>query len=142
MTNRIFGAPASITPPASSAQDAGNRRIARGAWLIARLVRHEPVRYKEFQERFGRPGRTFCCEVAALRAAGKAFLTHETSCGMSGLVSVLLLAVVSRRQGAVAEDLHGAADFAEIILAMELRKHQDDTLTAAQSYVETQGPVW
>jgi hypothetical protein len=70
MTNRIFGAPASITPPASSAQDAGNRRIARGAWLIARLVRHEPVRYKEFQERFGRPGRTFCCEVAALRAAG------------------------------------------------------------------------
>ncbi len=72
----------------------------------------------------------------------EAFLTHETSCGMSGLVSLLLLAVVSRRQGAVAEDLQGAADFAEIILAMELRKHQDDTLAAAQSYVAAQGPVW
>jgi hypothetical protein len=70
MTNRTFGARAPITPPASSAQDAGNRRIARGAWLIARLIRQQPVRYKEFQERFGRPGRTFCCEVAALRAAG------------------------------------------------------------------------
>jgi hypothetical protein len=72
----------------------------------------------------------------------EAFLTHETSCGMSGLVSVLLLAVVSRRQGAVAEDLQGAADFAEIILAMELRKHQADVLTAAQSYVEAEGPAW
>jgi hypothetical protein len=70
MTNRIFGAPAPITPRASSALEAGNRRIARGAWLITRLVRQEPVRYKEFQERFGRPGRSFCCEVAALRAAG------------------------------------------------------------------------
>jgi hypothetical protein len=70
MTTRIFGAPAPLTPPASSAQEAANRRIARGAWLIARFVREEPVRYKEFQQRFGRPGRTFCCEVAALRAAG------------------------------------------------------------------------
>ena len=70
MTNRIFGASAPLTPPASCAQDAGNRRIVRGAWLIARLVRQEPVRYTAFQERFGRPGRTFCCEVAALRAAG------------------------------------------------------------------------
>jgi hypothetical protein len=76
------------------------------------------------------------------RMVREAFLTHETSCGMSGLVSVLLLAVVSRRQGAVAEDLKGAADFAEIILAMELRKHLDDVLTAAQSYVEAEGPIW
>jgi hypothetical protein len=68
MTNRIFGASAPIIPP--SPRDGGNRRIDRGAWLIARLVREEPVRYKDFQERFGRPGRTFCCEVAALRAAG------------------------------------------------------------------------
>jgi hypothetical protein len=69
MTTRIFGAPPPI-PPALSAQETANRRIARGAWLIARLVRKEPVRYNEFQERFGRPGRSFCCEVAALRAAG------------------------------------------------------------------------
>lgn len=70
MTNRIFGAPAPITPPASSARETANRRIARGAWLIARLVRQEPVRYDQFKKRFGRPGRSFCCEVAALRAAG------------------------------------------------------------------------
>ena len=76
------------------------------------------------------------------RLVREAFLTHETSCGMSGLVSLLLLAVVSRRQGTVAEDLKAAADFAEIILAMELRKHQDDTLTAARSHVEAEGPVW
>ena len=69
MTTRIFGGPPPI-PPAASPQDAANYRIARGAWLIARLIRKEPVRYKEFQERFGRPGRSFCCEVAALGAAG------------------------------------------------------------------------
>jgi len=69
MTTRIFGAPPPI-PPSASAEEASNRRIARGAWLVARLVRREPVRYKEFEERFGRPGRSFCCEVAALRGAG------------------------------------------------------------------------
>ena len=76
------------------------------------------------------------------RLVREAFLTHETSCGMSGLVSLLLLATVSRRQGAIAEDLKAAADFAEIILAMELRKHQGDTLAEAQSYLETNGPMW
>jgi hypothetical protein len=70
MTNRIFGAPAPFTPSTSCSQEPGNHRIARGAWLIARLVRQEPVRRKDFQERFGRPARSFCCEVAALRAAG------------------------------------------------------------------------
>jgi hypothetical protein len=76
------------------------------------------------------------------RVLREAFLTQESSCGMSGLVSLLLLAVVSRRQGALADDLQGAAEFAEIILAMELRKHQDGALAAAQSYVATNGPVW
>ena len=76
------------------------------------------------------------------RLVREAFLTHETSSGMSGLVSLLLLAVVSRRQGAIAEDLKAAADSAEIILAMELRKHQDDALSVAQSYVESNGPMW
>jgi hypothetical protein len=70
MTHRVYPGPAPITSPSSSAEEAGNRRIARGAWLIARFVRHEPVRLKQFQERFGRPGRSFCCEVSALRAAG------------------------------------------------------------------------
>ena len=76
------------------------------------------------------------------RLVREAFLTQETSSGMSGLVSVLLLAAVSRRQGAVAEDLQGAADFAEIILAMQLPKHQDDTLSFAQSYVSANGSIW
>lgn len=70
MTNRRFGASAPITPPASSPLEAAERRVARGAWLIARFVRQQPVRRKDFQERFGRPARSFCCEVAALRAAG------------------------------------------------------------------------
>jgi hypothetical protein len=76
------------------------------------------------------------------RHVREAFLSEECSCGMSGLASLLLLAVVSRRQGAVAEDLQRAADFAEILLAMELRKHQDATLAAAQSYVAANGPMW
>jgi len=70
MTNRKFGAPAPITPPAHSQREAERRRVVRGAWLIASLIREEPVRRKDFQERFGRPARSFCCEVAALRATG------------------------------------------------------------------------
>ncbi|MBV8367530.1 MAG: hypothetical protein JO036_01150 [Candidatus Eremiobacteraeota bacterium] len=37
---------------------------------MARLARREPVRYEHYAERFGRPRRTFCCEVAALRDIG------------------------------------------------------------------------
>jgi hypothetical protein len=57
-------------------------------------------------------------------------------------VSLLLLAVVCRREGAVADDLQAAADFAEVTLSMELRKHQDDVLSDARSYVEADGPSW
>ncbi len=35
------------------------------------------------------------------RLLREAFLTYETSCGLNGLASLLLLAVVSRRLGAV-----------------------------------------
>jgi hypothetical protein len=76
------------------------------------------------------------------RQLREAFLTHEISCGTSGLVSVLLLAATCRRKGTVADDLQNAADFAEIILSMELRKHQDDALAGAQAYVEAGGPAW
>jgi len=69
MTSPIFGA-RTPNPPATSPEPAANRRIARAAWLIARLVRKEPTRYNDFEERFGRPGRSFCCEVAALRSVG------------------------------------------------------------------------
>ncbi|MBV8299021.1 MAG: hypothetical protein JO083_05715 [Candidatus Eremiobacteraeota bacterium] len=64
----------------------------------------------------------------------EAFLSYESRCGQDGLVSLLLLSVVSRRQGNIATDLQAAADFAEIMLAMKARKHQDDTLAAIYSY--------
>ena len=76
------------------------------------------------------------------RLLREAYLTRETSCGLDGLVSVLLLAVVSHRQGAVAEDLQAAADFAEIILGMKLRKHRDDTLHSVHAYLADHGSVW
>ena len=76
------------------------------------------------------------------RVLREAFLTYETSCGPNGLVSVTLLAIVSRRQGAVAEDLQAAADFAEVILAMKFRKHVDDVLDAVHSYLQKNDPVW
>ena len=72
----------------------------------------------------------------------EAFLTYETSCGSSGLTSLILLAIVSQRQGAIAADLAAAADFAEIILAMQLRKHMDDALCGVHSFLESGGSVW
>jgi hypothetical protein len=76
------------------------------------------------------------------RLLREAYLTRETSCGLHGLISVLLLAVVSRREGAVAEDLQAAADFAEIILGMKLHKHRQDTLEAVHAYLAQGGTVW
>ena len=76
------------------------------------------------------------------RTLRESYLTYETSCGANGLASLLLLAVVSRRQGAVAEDLQAAADFAEIMLALQLRKHQEDALTGVHSYLESGGTIW
>lgn len=76
------------------------------------------------------------------RALREAFLTYESSCGPNGLISLLLLALVSHRQGAVATDLQAAADFAETILAMKFRKHQDDALAAVHSYLTNGGTVW
>lgn len=76
------------------------------------------------------------------RSLREAFLTHETSCGPNGLVSVLLLAVVSRRQGSVAEDLQAAADYAEVLLGLKVHKHQCDALGAVHDYVAHGGTVW
>jgi len=76
------------------------------------------------------------------RALREAFLTYELSCGPNGLVSVLLLAVVSRRQGSVAEDLQAAADHAEILLGIKLHKHQADALDAVNDYLTHGGIVW
>jgi len=52
-------------------------------------------------------------------------------------VSILLLASVSRRQGAVAEDLQAAADHAEILLGMKIRKHQHDALEQSTTISRT-----
>jgi hypothetical protein len=76
------------------------------------------------------------------RKLREAFLTYESSCGPNGLVSLLLLATVSRRQGAVAEDLQAAADHAEILLAMKLHKHQDDAMASMETYLAEGGIVW
>ena len=58
------------------------------------------------------------------------------------MVSVLLLAVVSRRQGSVAEDLQAAADHAEILLDIKLRKHQADALDAVHDYLAHGDMIW
>ena len=76
------------------------------------------------------------------RSLREAYLTYELSCGQDGLVSVLLLAIVSRRQGAVGDDLQESADFAEVMLSMTLRKHRDDAVEAVHRYVTQGGTVW
>lgn len=76
------------------------------------------------------------------RELREAFLTFEASCGANGLVSLLLLATVSRRQGAVAEDLQAASDHAEVLLTLKLRKHQDDALASMQTFLAEGGIVW
>ncbi len=100
-----------------------------------------PFRAPETFERFG-INWTRAAATERERQLREAFLTYESSCGPNGLVSLLLLAIVSRRQGAVAEDLQTAADHAEILLALKLRKHQDDALASMQTYLAEGGIVW
>jgi hypothetical protein len=76
------------------------------------------------------------------RSLREAYLTYESSCGPNGLVSLVLLAVVCGRQGAVAGDLQAAADLAEIMLSMKLRKHRDDALEAVHAYLSDGGTIW
>ena len=75
------------------------------------------------------------------RALREAFLSYESSCGASGLVSLLLLSIVSRREKGIGEYLQAAASFAEIVLAMQLRKHQSDALDMVQSCMINNGPI-
>jgi hypothetical protein len=95
-------------------------------------------------ERFTRVGIdwTRAARTESERSLREAFLTYETSCGPNGLVSILLLAVVSRRQGSVAEDLQAAADYAEVLLGLKLHQHQSDALEAVHDYVAHRGTVW
>jgi hypothetical protein len=100
-----------------------------------------PFKAPETFERFG-INWTRAAASEPERLLREAYLTYETSCGLNGLASLLLLAIVSQRQGAIAEDLQAAAHFAEIMLAMQLRKHQDDALTGVQSYLDSGGTMW
>jgi hypothetical protein len=76
------------------------------------------------------------------RAMREAYLTYESSCGPDGLVSLLLLAAVSRRQGAVASDLQAAADHAETLLVVKLHNHRAAVMDAVAAHVSGGGPVW
>ncbi|HEX3464403.1 MAG TPA: hypothetical protein VHS78_10190 [Candidatus Elarobacter sp.] len=100
-----------------------------------------PFKAPETFERFGIDW-TRDAKTEAERSLREAFLTYETSCGSSGLTSLVLLATVSRRRGAVAADLAAAADFAEVMLAMQLRKHIDDALLGVHSFLDSGGFVW
>lgn len=100
-----------------------------------------PFKAPETFERFGIDW-TRDAKSDVERSLREAFLTYETSCGLSGLTSVVLLAIVSRRQGAIAVDLAAAADFAEVMLTMQLRKHIDDALLGVRAFLESGGSVW
>jgi hypothetical protein len=96
-----------------------------------------PAKFAEFGIDWTRAART-----EPERTLREAFLTYEASCGPNGLVSILLLAIVSRRHGAVAEDLQAAADHAEILLGVKMHKHQHDALEAVHDYLAYGGIVW
>ncbi len=96
-----------------------------------------PAKFAEFGIDWTRAAQT-----ETERRLREAFLIYETSCGPNGLVSILLLAIVAKRQGSVAEDLQAAADHAEILLRMKLRKHQHDTLAAVHDYLTHGGAIW
>jgi hypothetical protein len=68
MTPRMFDAPASLTRRVSFRPDRA-RHIDRAAWLLARFIRREPVRYPAYERRFGRPPASFHSDLATVRAA-------------------------------------------------------------------------
>lgn len=80
MTPIRFDALAAATrpaPPPSRALDRANPTV-RIAWLIARFVRHERIRFDAYEQRFGRSIRSFHRDMAALRDAGL-YLDSERS---------------------------------------------------------------
>jgi hypothetical protein len=76
------------------------------------------------------------------RVLREAYLTYESSAGTSGLVSLLLLGIVTRRQGAIAANLEYVANRAEIILSMKLRQRQCDVLKMLAEHIAESGPFW
>ncbi|MBV8298964.1 MAG: hypothetical protein JO083_05420 [Candidatus Eremiobacteraeota bacterium] len=59
-----------ITRPYPSSADCMQGRVVRVIWLLARLLRRDPVRFESYRERFGTSLRSFCRDIAALRDAG------------------------------------------------------------------------
>lgn len=94
-------------------------------------------------EPFTRLGIDWTREAAseAERSLRQAYLTYERGCGPNGLVSLLLLAAVSRRQGSVARDLQDASDYSEILLTFKLRTHQNRALEYVQSPAADDEPL-
>ena len=70
MTSHQFAVRASITRPDSIPVECGQSRIVRIAWLVARFVRRDLVRFESYRERFGTSLRTYHRDIAALRDAG------------------------------------------------------------------------
>jgi len=68
MTLRDFDACASITRPFPSRQ-ARDRSTIRLAWLLARIIRREPVRYAPYKSRFDRTEYGFRRDIRAIRQA-------------------------------------------------------------------------
>jgi hypothetical protein len=76
------------------------------------------------------------------RTLREAYLTYELSCGPDGLVSVLLLANVCRRTGAVAADLQSAADHAEDLLSIKLVRHRQRVIEIAHDTIAGGALIW
>lgn len=70
MTESQFAVPASDTRPGHIPVEHGHSRIARAAWLIARFVRREAVRYDLYRDRFGASAQAFRRDLAAVQDAG------------------------------------------------------------------------
>lgn len=70
MTSRRFNEPAPVTRSVPAVFDRTTRPIIRVAWLIARLLRHDAVRFALYQQRFEKSVRSFHRDLAVLRDAG------------------------------------------------------------------------
>ena len=108
---------------------------------ITRGMNVVPFKPPETFDRFGIDW-TQAAKTEREQLLREAYLTYESSCGPNGLVSLMLLAVVCRRQGTIGEDLEAAADLAEIVLRMKLLKHQDDALQFADACISQAGAIW
>ncbi len=62
--------PASRTRPDHMPVGYGHSTVVRAAWLIARFIRREAVRFELYRERFGASPRAFRRDLVAVQDAG------------------------------------------------------------------------